>query len=102
MRGDFGEIAPPYAVFLLCEDDDRAPFRRFVGKRRELCCIRQFLFAYTSDGLELGCLAVAEGDRAGLVEEKRVYVARGFDGASGHGKHVEADEPVHAGNADRG
>ena len=53
-----------------------------------------------ADGAELGGLPVAEGDRAGLVEEQRVDVARRLDGAAGHGEHVEADQPVHAGDAD--
>ena len=47
-------------------------------------------------------LAVADGDRAGLVEQQRVHVARRLDGAPGHGEHVALDEPVHAGDADRG
>ena len=52
------------------------------------------------DGQELGRLAVAEGDGAGLVEEQRVDVARRLDRAAGHGEHVEAHQPVHAGDAD--
>ena len=52
-------------------------------------------------GDELGRLAVAEGDRAGLVEQQRVDVARRLDRAARHGEHVEAHQPVHAGDADR-
>ena len=44
--------------------------------------------------------AVAEGDRAGLVEQQRVDVARRLDRAAGRRDHIEADEPVHAGDAD--
>ena len=44
--------------------------------------------------------AVAEGDGAGLVEQQRIDVARRLDGAAGGGEHVEADQPVHAGDAD--
>ena len=49
---------------------------------------------------ELGRHAVAEGDGAGLVEQQRIDVARRLDGAAGGGDDVEADQPVHAGNAD--
>ena len=49
---------------------------------------------------ELRRLAVAQRDRAGLVEQQRVDVAGRFDGAAGHGQHVEAHQPVHAGDAD--
>jgi hypothetical protein len=49
---------------------------------------------------ELGRLAVAERDGAGLVEQQRIDVARRFDRAARHGQHVEAHQPIHAGNAD--
>ena len=49
---------------------------------------------------ELGGLAVAERDGAGLVEQQRIDVAGGFHRAAGHGQHVEAHQPVHAGDAD--
>ena len=52
------------------------------------------------DGQKLGRLAVAERDRAGLVEQQRVDVARRLDRAAGHGEHVEPHQPVHAGDAD--
>ena len=50
---------------------------------------------------EFGRLPVAEGDRAGLVEQQRVDVARRLDRAARHRQHVEPHEPVHAGDADR-
>ena len=49
---------------------------------------------------ELGGLAVAERDRAGLVEQQRVHVAGGLDRAPGHGQHVVLHQPVHARDAD--
>ena len=55
-------------------------------------CVAALVYVYDHESREL----------ANLVEEEGVDVARRFDGASGHGEHVEADEPVHAGNADRG
>ena len=50
---------------------------------------------------ELGRLAVAQRDRAGLVEQQRVDVARRLHRAAGHRQHVEAHQAVHAGDADR-
>ena len=49
---------------------------------------------------ELGGLAVAERDRAGLVEQQHVDVARRLDRAARQGEHVAAHQPVHAGDAD--
>ena len=49
---------------------------------------------------ELGGLAVAEGDGAGLVEQQGVDVAGGLDGPAAHGQHVALHEAVHAGDAD--
>ena len=48
--------------------------------------------------LELGRLAIAERDGAGLVEQQRVDVARGLHRAARHGQHVKAHQPIHAGN----
>ena len=67
----------------------------------ELRRIGQFALVDAGQRNELGRLAVAERDRAGLVEQQRVDVARRLDRAAGHGQHVEAHQPVHAGDADR-
>ena len=32
--------------------------------------------------------AIAERDRAGLIEQQHIHVARGFDRAPAHGEHV--------------
>ena len=45
-------------------------------------------------------LAIAERDGSGLVEQQRVHVAGGLDGATRHRQHVVLNQPVHAGNAD--
>ena len=94
------DVAAANAVFLLGEHDDGAPFRRLVGERGELRGVGKLLLAHARDRLELGRLPVAERDGAGLVEEQRVDVAGGLDRAARHGEHVEAHQPVHAGNAD--
>ena len=43
---------------------------------------------------------IAERDGSGLVEQQRVDVAGRFDRAAGHCEHVEAHQPIHAGDAD--
>ena len=50
---------------------------------------------------ELHRLAAAERDRAGLVEQQRVHVARGLDRLAAHRQHVVLHHAVHAGDADR-
>ena len=44
---------------------------------------------------------VAVGDRAGLVEQDHVDVARRLDRPAAHRQHVEPGDAVHAGDADR-
>ena len=83
------------------ERDDRAPLRRFVGERGQQHGFGEFGLADRADGNEFIGHPIAEGDRAGLVEQQRVHVAGGFDRAAGGRDHVEADQPVHAGDADR-
>ena len=50
---------------------------------------------------ELGGLPVAEGDGAGLVQQQGADVPGRLDRPAGHGEHVAAHQPVHAGDADR-
>ena len=93
-------VAAADAVLLLGQHHDRAALRRLVGQRGELRRIGQLLLADAAQRQELGRLAVAERDGAGLVEQQRVDVARRLDRAARHGEHVEAHQPVHAGDAD--
>ena len=51
---------------------------------------------------EGGGLPVAERDRAGLVEQQDVHVARRLHRAAGHGDDVLLDHAVHARDADGG
>ena len=95
-------VAAADAILLLGEHDDGAPLRGLVGERGELRGIGELLLADVAQRLELGGLAVAERDGAGLVEQEGVDVARRLHGPAGHGQHVEAHQAVHAGNADRG
>ena len=100
-RGQLLHVAAADAVFLLCQHHDRTALRRFVRERRQLGRIRQFLLGDAADGTEFRRLPVAERNGAGLVEQQRVDVTGGFDRAAGHRQHVEAHQPVHAGDADR-
>ncbi len=52
--------------------------------------------ADAANRLEGGCLTITECDRAGLVEQQRVDVARSLDRAAGHREHVESNKPIHA------
>ena len=89
------------SVLALGERDDRAAFRRLVGETRGERRRGEILGSDPAHRQEFGRHAVAEGDRAGLVEQQRVDVARRLDRAAGGGDDVEADQPVHAGDADR-
>ena len=89
------------AVLLLREHDDRAALGRLVRKRGELRGLGKLALVDAVDRQELRRLAVAERDRAGLVEEQDVDVAGRLDRATRHGEDVALDEPVHAGDADR-
>ena len=73
--------------------------RRQAGEQRGL---GERLLVDAGHRDELGRHAVAEGDGAGLVEQQRVDVAGGLDRAARGGEDVEADQPVHAGDADGG
>ena len=59
----------------LREDDDRAALRRLVGERGKLRDLGELPLVDAVDRDELRGLAVAERDRAGLVEQKHVDVA---------------------------
>ena len=76
------EVATAQLELLLREHDDRAPFRRFVGQRRQLRGVGQFLLVDAGRRMERRRLAVAERDRAGLVEQQHVDVAGRLDGAA--------------------
>ena len=96
------QLASANAVLLLGEHDDRSSLGRFVGQRRQLRGVGQLALGDAGQRHELGRLAVAQRDRAGLVEKQRVDVAGRFDRAPGHRQHVVLHQAVHAGDADGG
>ena len=80
------QLALADAVPLLGEDHDRAALGGLVGERRELRDLGELLLGHARHRDELEGLAVAERDRAGLVEEQDVDVAGGLDGAARRGR----------------
>ena len=88
------------AVLLLGQDHDAASFGRFVGQAGKLRGLGQFLGIDAGGGDEFRRLAVAHGDRAGLVQQQHVHVAGGLHRAAAHGQHVLLDHAVDAGDAD--
>jgi len=53
-------------------------FGRFVGQTRKLRRVRQFFLRDARRGDKLGRFAIAERDRAGLIEQQHVDVAGRF------------------------
>ncbi len=99
--GELALVTLAQAVLLLGENHHGPALGRLVGQRGELGGVGQFGLRHTRDGEERGCLPVAEGDGAGLVEQQRRDITRRLDGTPGHGEHIALHEPVHAGDADR-
>ena len=98
--GQFVQLAPAQAVFFLGQHDNAAAFRRFVGERRELRGFGHRFLRHARRGKEFRGLAIAERDRAGLVEQQHIHVAGGFDRASAHREHVLLHETIDARDAD--
>ena len=97
---ELGELAAAEAVRSLARTTMERPSGVSSGKGGELCGVGELVLADAGRGDELGGLAVAEGDGAGLVEEQGVDVAGGLDGAARHGEDVVLDEAIHARDAD--
>ena len=94
------DFAAAQAEFLLGQHHDAAALGGFVGERRELRGVGEAFYFDAGRGNEIGGHAVAERDRAGLVEQQHVHVAGGFDGATACGHDVAADQAVNAADAD--
>ena len=90
------------SIVILGDRDDRTALRRLVGETRHERRLGELLGGHAGHGQELGRHAIAECDRARLVEQQRVDVACRLDRATGGRDHVEADQPVHARYANGG
>ena len=91
---------PRMSVFFFREHDDAAAFGRFVGERRKLRGFGQLLLGHSRSRNERRRLAIAERDRAGLVEQQHIHIAGGFDRAAAHGQHILLHQPIDPGDAD--
>src|ERR1035438_1505853 len=92
---------PRRVNFFLREPDYAAAPGRLIREGGERGGVGEPLGGDAGRRQELGGHPVAEGDRAGLVEEEHVDVARGLDGAPAHCEDVAREQAVHAGDADR-
>ncbi len=95
-----GDLPSPQLEFLLGQRDDAAALGRFVGERGQLRGIGQRSEFNPRRRDKLGRHAIAQRDRARLVEQKHVDVASGFDGATGGGEHVAPHQAVNTGDTD--
>src|SRR5579864_1301103 len=77
-----GKLATAKLVLFYGEHNDGAAFGSFVGERRKLGRIGHLRLAHSRSWEKLGGLAVAERNRAGLVEKESVHVSSCFDSAS--------------------
>src|ERR1035437_1776940 len=107
LRGEGDEVglvrchfAAAEVVLFLGQDHDGAALRGFVGQTGKLRRVGQLLFAHARQGKELHCLAVAEGDGAGLVQQQGVDVAGRLYRLAAHSQHVVLHDAIHAGDAD--
>ena len=96
----FVDLASAQPEFLLRQDNDAAPFGGFICQRRELGRSGHLLPGHARSRQKRSSLAVAQRDRARLVQQQHVHVASGLDGAPAHREHILLHETVNAGNAD--
>ncbi len=95
-----GSIERQGGTQFLGQPHDRAPLRGLIEATGPQGRLRQFGAAVASHRQELLRQAVAQGDRAGLIEDEGVHIAAGLHRPPGGGDHVELGHPVHAGDAD--
>ena len=95
-----GRIEGQNSTQFLGQAHDRAPLRRLIEATRPQGRRREFGAAVVAHRQKLLGEAVAQGDRAGLIEDEGVHIAAGLHGTPGGGDHVELGHPVHAGDAD--
>ena len=94
------DLASAQPEFFLRQHDDAAAFGRFVGQRRELGRFGELFLGHARGRQKRGSLAVAQRDRAGLVQQQHVHVASRLDGTPAHREHVLLHEAVNARDAD--
>ncbi len=88
------------SVPFLGQDHDRSTLRGLVREARRQRGHREFGLGRAVNGEQLGRLAGAEGDGAGLVQQQCAHVAGGLDRATTHCQHVALHQPIHPGDPD--
>ncbi len=96
------DVAFAQAEFFLGQHDDAAAFRRFIGQRGQLRRVGQLSLGHAAGMQEVVGLAVAQRDRAGLVQQQHIHIARRFHRTAGGGDHVLLQHAPHACHADGG
>ena len=97
----FGDLAPAQLEFFLGQGDDTAAFGRFIRERGQLRGVGQDLQFDPRRRYELSRHAIAQRDRAGLVQQEHIDVTGGFDGPAGSRQDVASHQTVDPRNADR-
>ena len=87
---------------LLCQHNNASALGGFIGQRRKLSGVRQFLNINTIYRNELRCLSIAQGDCSGFVKHQNVYITGGFNGTTTHGQNICLVQSGHTGNTDGG
>ena len=59
----------------------------------------EILFVHAGRSVKRNCHAIAERDRAGLIEKQHVHVARCLNRAPAHGENIALQNAIHSGNA---
>ena len=85
---------------LLCQHNNASALGGFIGQRRKLSGVRQFLNINTIYRNELRCLSIAQGDCSGFVKHQNVYITGGFNGTTTHGQNICLVQSGHTGNTD--
>ena len=93
---------PRSPYFSLASTTIERPSGVSSAKLAKLRRIRQHLRGRAIDRDKIGRHAIAQGDRAGLIQQQSINIASGFHGAAAHRKNVLAQQAVDAGDADGG
>ncbi len=96
------EIGGGEPVIAFRQGDDRAALRRLVCEGRKQHRFRQLLFADTPPtGANSSAMRLPKVMVPVLSSSSVSTVARCFHCAARGGDHIEADQPIHSGDADR-
>src|ERR1035441_5615917 len=95
-----GKVAAAQIVLLFGQHDGGAGFWGLRGQRGELAGGGPLGLRSSRSKQKFFCLAVAERNRAGFIEQEGVYVSGCLDGTPRHRENCGPNQAVNAGNAD--